>query len=33
MLADMTPQMRAYKGVEMYEDALRAAVAKPAKPA
>ena len=24
MLAQMTPQMRAYKGVEMYEDALRA---------
>ena len=29
MLAGMTPQMRAYKGVEMYEDALRATIAKP----
>ena len=29
MLDGMTPQMRAYKGVEMYEDALRATVAKP----
>ena len=26
MLAGMTPQMRAYKGVEMYEDALRATI-------
>lgn len=30
MLDDMTPQMRTYKGVGLYEDALRAAIAKPA---